>query len=248
MRNNLLPILLISLFLSGCNKPTFPIKEIRENCLVLQEKQYITTVHSTGTLIFDNGETYTFTENNVRRDELPFIHTEDMIEDGLTYYTIYNSPNMENLVYEINNLNDSSSLQDMIKIFVSLQGQPIREINDWYSLGWLIDWFDNNWLLFIPKDYREDNPTLPHAEIYAPGRINLLNPATGEIKEIEPSMPDIYNMAPYPMWYVSPIYPLPIYDPSLSYAFYVRDSHDGRMKYSMWDVGEKRILWEKFVQ
>ncbi len=181
------------------------------------------------------------------RDELPFIAMEDMTRVELDYYYIISSSNMENLVYRISYIDKNTSLPIKDEMYVSLKGQPIKAINDWNKFGVLMDWFDNAFLLFSPVDLQSSNPIYPPDDNYLPGKIILLDPQTGQIKEIEPSMPDLYSMYPYPFWYGSSN-PLPIYNSSLSQAFYLRDSHDGYMKYSLWSVVEKRTIWEKTVR
>ena len=112
-------------------------------------------------------------------------------------------------------------------LFSLTQGNVEKEIIGLNELGRPIGWFDNERLLFSPPNDRN-------------GSIILYNPSTLEKRKVITDINNFSTTWPLPLWYRSEN-PLPIYNSTLTRAFYLSDN-DG-MVYSLWDSEKKESIW-----
>jgi WD40-like Beta Propeller Repeat len=227
MRKQIILLLLIPVFFTSCVQAP-PITAVNQNCIPVQAS-LPDTAQLTGTLILNDGEAYNFEGSNIIKTKL--LYTTDSSGYTVSFSSVYVSPDQRKVIY-FEYFYDKGTYKFISRQLVMLLPDRTQKIipyvDEW---GTLIKWFDDDWLLFSPTNR-------------IPGTIILVNPITGQSREILPSFSDIYSLPPLPPWYSS-YNPLPLYDESLSLAFYLRDG-DG-MHFGLWDIKHNRFLWERQV-
>lgn len=144
------------------------------------------------------------------------------------------TPNGEKIAYIatkylISN-NELSYVDQSLRILMDNENE--REITDWQPENEEpIEWFDNENLLFSLTDHSD-------------GTIMLFNPLTQEKRKVSTTFSNIYNLDRIP-WYKGPN-PLPIYNSSMSLAFYLRNSEQG-MEFALTNQKTGELLWSKVV-
>jgi hypothetical protein len=215
----------MAFILCSCIPSTFPSKHIINDCLQIQTSSSYKGELS-GTLIFSFGDLIRFQDHGLSLGKL-------MLSDNkynIVINNIHVSPDREKVIFLEDYYDKSTSAFISEHLDLIIPNHPVQEIANWMQLGNLVTWFDNEWLLFSPANDIQ-------------GTIILMNPFTGENRKIRPSFPDIYSLAPLPTWYYGEN-PLPLYDPTLSTAFYLREKSSG-MYFTLWNANRSQILWQQ---
>ena len=176
-------------------------------------------------------ETYILSGYPLVKSPFPITQNDGYSTDISNFIT---SPDYEKAAYietYYRTVNGSLSYIDQ-KLKILLSNGEETEVSDWQPANEKpIEWFDNDRLLITLTDHSD-------------GTISLLNPFAGGRQDIQPSFSDIYRLDPIP-WYESNN-PLPLYNPSLSLIFYLRNSANG-MEYVLKNSKSGETIWSRVV-
>jgi len=202
---------------------------VREACLPVNDD--LSLISLDGKLFLGGKETFALTGHTGLEIPFPFAPNSDYYSE-VSNFTV--SPNHEMAAYvetRYQSKNGNVSYVDQSLKVLTDNGKVV-EVHKWQPESEkLIEWFDNDRLLISLSDHSD-------------GTVILLNPLTDERQEIKPIFSDIYNLDPIP-WYQSPN-PLPVYNSSMSFAFYLRNTVDG-MEYVLNNQVSGKVVWTHSV-
>jgi len=179
-----------------------------------------------GTLITNSKYSFIMQGLEILKVSLPFTENDDYITSAFNNHV---SPDRQKLIYNILYQDKNTEIVVETKLVIFHQDNSAIIVTDNHKTEQLINWFDNDWLLY--------NPMEPDSWI-----LNLVNPLTGETREIATDFPELYYSPPMSPWY-GIRNPIPVFDPSGSLAVYLRGSDE--IQYALWDIENKKLLWTR---
>jgi hypothetical protein len=181
-----------------------------------------------GRLIFNSEIYFRLQGSEITKGILPLM--EDAIYKTLTLDR-HVSPNRKRLIYDILYIDKNTEGVINDELILWEQDLSVKKAIGYRKTDHLIGWFNNEQLLY--------NPTEPEQ-----WKVNLVNPLTGETKQIPTNYPDLYFIPPMSPWF-GVVNPVPVYDPTGTMAVYLRGSKE--WQYALYDVGSQQLLWTKDV-
>lgn len=206
-----------------------------------------------GSIVFIGEENYLFDTGTSLKKSL----LDDNTEDWQSLYLAAVAPDFKKVAYTIGNYTETEHkfINSELRIFDVNEPSVVKHISS-SALGEgnsLIKWANENQLLLQPHLFRIKGGMvgygIPPEEKRPFGTLYLYNPLSDQIDEIQPSFSELYPARKDDQdWTLPPIlnpvsYHYLNYNASISRALLYLSDTQG-MRFVLWDVDSKRLLWE----
>jgi len=221
------PIPLPSLTLTPMSTPN---PHYSKNCLQIPKQEVQLQDVAKGTVVLGEWSEgfYLFDLQSQTRHEIIFDTSSKQVFDYL--YGLHISPNRNYLAYMEAFRNADGKAEKFKLRVIDSNGKILasRTINSTIlTSGWR--WLDNERLEILPETAIQN------------GEMVIFNPFSNDWKSVTNQLPNIHLND-----YVRPTWWLVEYSPSLDWVIYLAESSEAGFGPSIWDLTDKRMIWQKF--
>jgi hypothetical protein len=158
---------------------------------------------------------------------------KESIDEYILNYEIFVSPDKKQVLYDNNYFTLLTNEFIKRELMILHSDGTSHPVNGWESLApfTIRGWRGNDWIELDSIDGEG-------------GTIVLLNPDTGLNQRISIKLPELYFEPSLPLWY-GRNYPLPVLDPLITRAIYLRKSTE--MQIALFDIKNEKILWTRSI-
>lgn len=202
--------------------PENQLADIRQMCISLQAQIQLSNLERNGVIAIysiDNPKYFLDLETK-ESFSVPFSLDDHRLFGGGI------SPNGQWVAFEVDRVDNNGSITESKLVILDAYGQPKATMFWMENWGVLRGWLDDNRLFIDGKGSHIDS-------------IFIVNPFIGQVLELSPTIPNIYNDYPSAIWSVMP-------NSDLTLTIYLNSSSSEKgVGYNLWDMVAKKSIWHQ---
>lgn len=199
------------------------VSEVQQHCFRSEGIPYVIETEPTSVFFvsaFDENQNYFWDFEDSIATSIPFSRSDYEVYGGKI------SPNRQWIAFEVNKLDNNGDVIDRKLVILNAFGQTKVSVPWKENWGVLRGWLDDKYLFIESRE-----PIL--------GTIIIVDPFTGQTRDLVPTLTNIYDDYPPAIWSTSP-------NSDLTLVLYPNSaSFEESLGYTLWDAGSKKKLWRQ---